>query len=569
MQKPLPTKFSDETGNYDGNDPQGSANLTFTRNSNASRVNADGKVELVRTNLVLQSNDFSSASWSKLNNATVSATRVADPFGGTTAWQIIYDGTTDGRIEQVVSGFSGTGTQSAWLRVASGTQEVKMGATSGSLTTSVVTTTWTRFSATTTSGNFPRILCNASTTIEVYGCQFEASDFGPTAYIPTTTSARSTFAGISVDGTSVPNVPRLDYSGGGCSRLILESQRTNFLEYSEDFSQTAWTKTFLNIETNSTTSPSGYLDADKLVPNTTFGQHKIDITKTVSSGASVALSAFVKKGEYLYCCLYEVNSAKGRFFDLSNGVEAGVFGSAPTTSEIQAFGNDWYKISITTTVPSTSARYILYVCDTISSTALTGDGTSGIYAWGAQLEAGSYATSYIPTLGASVTRLADAAYKTGISSLIGQTEGTLFREFVHTASVVTNVDTRFSISDNSAANWIFVSVPEDGTRVRMYVRTASSTYVDLDVAGQFVDGQRYKVAMAYKSGDSAIYINGTQVATNSDGFASPSNPISVAFFSGDGNSTGNVDSDVSHNLSQALLFKTRLTNAQLAELTTL
>ena len=223
------------------------------------------------------------------------------------------------------------------------------------------------------------------------------------------------------------NVPRLDYSAGGCPVLLTEIESQNKITYSEDFSNAAWDKTNLSLTSNSIISPSGVLNSTKLIPNATSSQHKIDITRTVTNGASVSLSAFVKKGEYKFCCLYEVNSVKGRFFDLSNGTQGGTFGTAPTTSNIENYGADWYRVSITTTVPSTSARYILYVCDTISNTSFLGDATSGIHIWGAQLEEQPAVTSYIKSnSGSATTREADLVNGAGSAATFNSLEHTFF-----------------------------------------------------------------------------------------------------------------------------------------------
>ena len=387
------------------------ADFTFSRGSNlsATRVNADGLIEKGRENIVLHSNDFSQSSWAKLNGASVSSTQVADPFGGTNAWELTFATNNDSRIQQQVTTVNNTVYAfSVWARVTSGTKIVNLGAV-GNLQQKTLTTTWQRIQAyakETDVYGFPQIRKHSAEgeyTIQIYGFQLELGT-AATDYIGS--AATTGKAGL------LENTPRLDYSGGAtCPSLLLEPSRTNVLGQSEYFGDSSWTKTSLNITTNATTSPSGFLDASKLLPTATSGQHKIDITKSVSSGADVALSAFVKKGEYQYCCLYEVTSAKGRFFDLSNGTKGGTFGSAPTTSDIEPMGNDWYKISITTSVPSSTARFILYVCESISSTSFTGNGSSGIYAYGTQLEAGSYPTSYIPTYGTSQTRSSDASQR--------------------------------------------------------------------------------------------------------------------------------------------------------------
>jgi hypothetical protein len=160
--------------------------------------------------------------------------------------------------------------------------------------------------------------------------------------------------------------------------------------------------------------------------------------------------------------------------------------------------------------------------------------------------------------------LADAVSKTGISSLIGQTEGTLFVDFVPSSNSGSN---RFSISDNSSSNWIFIGTPEDGSNggSRFFIRTDSSTHVDVGSASYFTIGQRYKLALAYKSGSWAVYGNGTLLFSGTDLIASVSLAFSqLNFFNVTGGSA-----DATEQVNQVALFKTRLSNAELAELTTL
>jgi hypothetical protein len=509
--------------------------LTFTRASNASRVNADGLIEKVRTNLLTYSNDFSNAAWSKINNVSVSATRVADPFGGTTAWQIIYDGTTDGRLEQTVSGFSGTGTQSVWLRVASGTQDVKIGATSGLLTTSVVTTTWTRFSGTTASGNFPRILCNASTTIEVYSCQFEAGDIA-TDYIETTTAA------VSVGPVS--GLPRLDYSGG-CPSLLLEPSATALNQFSESFDNAYWTQNGTTTTANQIVSPDGYTNADLVAATSGIG-NRVERTGFSLSG-SHTFSIFLKKGTSTRSLWYDSN--KGVQIDwAADGTPTvtGFSGGAPASFGSVDYGNGWYRVWFQDTYSFT--RSVQLFPDRIGTT-----GT--VYAWGANLTQTSYLQSYIPTLGSAVTRLADSAYKTGISSLIGQTEGTLFVDFDFTN--ISGVQVVFSIHDS--ANNKRLEIWANNNALNGFIGGS----VNITVGSSNITNGRHKAALAYKqSGDHAFYIDGVQIGTNSTAYTIAALTTLIYDYWGTG-------IQPTAGVRQTLLFKTRLTNAQLAELTAL
>ena len=322
----------------------------------------------------------------------------------------------------------------------------------------------------------------------------------------------------SIDNVSVKeiqtDVPRIDFTNDATGHLLLEPQSTNLLTFSEDFSQSVWAKTNLSILSNSIISPEGILSADKLIPDTTSGQHKIDITRTVTNGATVSLSAFVKKGEYNFCCLYEVTSSKGRFFDLSNGTQGGTFVGTPTTSNIENYNNDWYRISISTTVPSTSARYILYVCDTISNTSFVGDNIKGIYTWGAQLEEKSFATSYIPTNGSTATRNAEVCNNSGSVQDFNSEEGVIYAEI----SALSDDGTFRVISLNGGDNTNVVKLGYRTTSNAIYyevrsgdVSQAFQIYTTTDVK------QFHKVAVLYQQNNFKLFINGVNVLSDTSG----------------------------------------------------
>jgi hypothetical protein len=176
-----------------------------------------------------------------------------------------------------------------------------------------------------------------------------------------------------------------------------------------------------------------------------------------------------------------------------------------------------------------------------------------------QMELGAYATTFIPTTTAAVTRLADAALKTGVSSLIGQTEGTLFVEF-STANLESYTRRIFSLSDGAGANQINLQIQASTTTLTFAVLNGGAAQAVINTSTNFYTlGSTIKIAVAYKANDFAFYANGTQIGVDTLGtvptcsqfrFADPLN--SNIFVGG---------------ISQYALFPTRLTNAQLAQLT--
>jgi hypothetical protein len=352
---------------------------------------------------------------------------------------------------------------------------------------------------------------------------------------------------------------------------LLEPQRTNKALYSEQFDNAAWAKAAATITANSVTSPDGTTNADSFLPTATTSAHSVDPATLLDLlGVVGTFSVFAKYNGYHLSLSIAGSAANwtGCVFDLQNGIaRTPQNGSvqAVCTSKIEDYGNGWYRCSITYT-PYTSGTFYNYIGAASTNNATLGsfglqsfaaNGTSGAYLYGAQVEtSAAYATSYIPTTTAAVTRVADAASKTGISSLIGQTEGVLF------------IDMEFNGYD-SETKWIaFLGSASD--YIGIYTNNGSLFTADVfngtaqfqSVSFAFVVGQRYKLALAYKANDFAFYVNGTQVATDNSGTVPTTSEFSFEY-----NST-----DVrlaARKYSQALLFKTRLTNAQLAELTSL
>ena len=362
------------------------------------------------------------------------------------------------------------------------------------------------------------------------------------------------------------NQPRLDYDSSNPQNphLLLEPQRTNELGYSEDFSNAYWTKTNINTSSsnfNLTTSPDGSINADKLVADTTNGEHKIDRIETVTNGATVALSVFVKKAEYEFCCLYEVNSNKGKFFDLSNGTIGGDFSGTPISSKIESFVNGWFRISITTTVPSTSARWVLYVCNTISNTSFAGDNSKGIFVWGTQLEEGAFETSYIPaTSTAGVTRTVDTCNSAGNSTIINTSEGVLFAEI---AALANDSSLRDISVSNGSTDRILLSYLNSSNRIAMQFIDGGASQFTLQFDGATITNFN-KIAIKYKSSDYALWVNGSERDTNTSHTNALAGLDRIDFDRGDSVGAAHFFG----KCKQLMYFDTILTDAELTTLTT-
>jgi len=353
-------------------------------------------------------------------------------------------------------------------------------------------------------------------------------------------------------------VPRLDYTGGGCPSLLLEPQRTNVALNSETFGASVGT----TIVLNNTASPDGYVNADKLVEDTSTGIHRSGIAGALggSVDSSVySVSFFAKAAGRTRINIFDNNqSANGNTnFDIANGVVIG------GTGKIENYGNGWYRCSIfPAKTNSTNFNCHVRLIDSGTNVSYTGDGTSGVFLWGKQVEAGSYPTSYIPTLGSSVTRVEESAVKTGISSLIGATEGTMFVDINFTAKSDNNP--AYIQVWNSQTERLGLFYHFNTNLIRPYLVTASGP-ADFILGFTPTIGERYKMAFAYKANDYAFFINGTQVTIDA-----PTNvpTAGTAVMVGCLEPTAQPNRQFSE-INQALLFTTRLTNAELTTLTTL
>ena len=292
---------------------------------------------------------------------------------------------------------------------------------------------------------------------------------------------------------------------------MLEPSRTNLISYSEDFSQSYWTKSGSSILSNNAISPDGSLNASKLVENTSNSAHRIFNGSGLSVSGNVSMSVFAKKGGRNFIRLTN-NNIVGAFFDLNNGVVLGV--SSGITAKIEDFGNDWYRCSITQTGVA-NERLIVYLSNNGIDTTYQGDGTSGVYICGAMLEEGSYPTSYIPTSGSTVQRAAETANGSGNSEVFNDSEGVLFADI---SALADNDSGRFiSLSDGSNNNRILIGYLGSNNTLRseIYVGGGSAqATLDLNLNSQKTI---VKTALKYKQNDFALWVNGFKVAVDTNG----------------------------------------------------
>jgi hypothetical protein len=347
--------------------------------------------------------------------------------------------------------------------------------------------------------------------VYIYGAQLSNSaSLDP--YVPTPGAAPSSTAyyGPRFDYDPVTLLPR---------GLLIEEARTNLLLQSETFS-TTWANFGFSLDKNYT-SPSGQNTATKIVPDnaTTLANNALqqDVSKAASA-ITYTCSIFAKAGEFNRLRLLVRDTASGSNFaratfnlgtkTVSDGpTVGGTFSAASVSYQDASEGFIRYCLTFTTGT-EVSIRPVLVVFDAV---ATTGNGTSGIYAYGAQLEAGAFATSYIPTIASTVTRSADVATITGslFSQWYNQPAGTLVAD-IQKLSPSTVATYGYELLGATSSFSMRVRVGTDG---RMQSVDGGVTQVDTQIQASALSTPS-KYAMAYAANDYAGSANGGAVGTD-------------------------------------------------------
>lgn len=217
---------------------------------------------------------------------------------------------------------------------------------------------------------------------------------------------------------------------------VAEGERTNLNTYSE--APDNYNKYYVTTSTDTAVSPAGTLTAEKVIATTTDSTHVLYKERTVSNSTTYTFSVYVKAAGYNFVVIgiegAVVGGTTAVYINLTNGTLSDAYGSG--VSSAQSVGNGWYRVSTTFTTNGTSIQLDMDVAQSAGIVSFAGDGTSGIYLWGAQLEAGAFASSYIPTTTASVTRNTDVlTYPTAGNQ--SETAGSAYAEV--TASSWANV----------------------------------------------------------------------------------------------------------------------------------
>ena len=355
--------------------------------------------------------------------------------------------------------------------------------------------------------------------------------------------------------------PAFEFNADGSYKgLLVEPAATNVMPYSEDFSN--WTPSSVTVATDTTTAPDGTTLAYAVTGNAGTATKRVSRGATISTLTTYTFSVFAKAGTNDYIQLISNVDGDGfANFDLSNGT-VGTSGS-DTTGVITDYGNGWYRCEARFTSITAGANHGVYLMDSSSATHAQSAATTGsVYLWGAQVEDGPIATSYIPTTTASVTRNADDITLGSASSLIGQTEGTLYIE----------VDWRLA----SGVNTWLLSV-NDGTsnnRILLYKDTSNilTMYANANGVNATNQGESstaytgiQKIAFAYKTDDFELYRNGSSISSDTSGSLAALATLTDI----DLGQAFNLISQANMHIRAVALYPARLSDAEAQALTTL
>ncbi len=393
----------------------------------------------------------------------------------------------------------------------------------------------------------------------------ENNNFKP---LPFTFERGSVATVVGKDGlikTVGANEPRVDYKDNTDGAMLLEPQRSNLVAYSQDLSNSNWVKiSSTEIISNNSISPNGTQNADKVNASTSYnGILGFQDGFSVSSGSDYSVSFFAKKGNLRYLQLFHggsqvVGNARTNF-DLEDGIVT--VSNSGHDASIEDYGNGWFRCIVSLETLSTNLQlYFNALKDANAARSAVSDFNEddNIFIWGIQLEQGSYPTSLINTSGSAVTRLADECSQTPPSGIIGQTEGSFYAELN-----VNNIGSNFitSLDDGGASDFIILDTTGGG-QLDLQVRSNSGS-IDRLILGGVLNNGINKIAFCYKQGDYALYLNGVQQGTSTD-TNFPNGTIQR--FSLGGNLSYGI---LSNSIKETKLYNTRLSNSELATLTTI
>lgn len=340
------------------------------------------------------------------------------------------------------------------------------------------------------------------------------------------TATRVNEAGL-IEASQGNDTPRIDFTTGEGAFLI-EPQITNELRYSNDFSE--WdANNNSSVTLNVITSPDGTQNGAQFTYDGT-SNGRVEEAIPVNNGSDYTFSIYLKNK------------------DISDPTQVFIGFSAGSEGEFVTITNEWQRFSTTQTANG-STEFPRVSCDLAGS----------LYAFGAQVEESSFATSYIPTNASTATRIAELANSSGNSDLFNDSEGVLYAEI---ASLAENVGSnkKFSISSGASSNSVTFSFRGTNNQIQVLIKSGGTTTVNLTTTISPAVTNFFKIAIKYKTDDFALFVNGAKVGTDTSA-TMPTGLNTLNFDRGDGGQ------DYIGKVKCIAVFKEALTDAELTQLT--
>ena len=363
--------------------------------------------------------------------------------------------------------------------------------------------------------------------------------------------------------TAAINTPRVEYDANGVAKgLLIEEARTNLLTYSEDFSNSYWVKPVGGQLGSAVVGPDGISGSGvTLEDNGATGTGLVYFfrTVTVNTSTTYTVSIFAKADQLQWLAIRLINfttppTPSAVWFNLNTGAKGT---ESNVTGNIEPYSNGWYRCSVTFTTDAidTTGNIQFFCCDSDNDLTVDFDGTSSILVYGAQLEAGSFPTSYIPTSGATATRSADIASVSVSEFGYNQAQGSVVVEFEASRSLDSNA--------------VLVN-PSDGTtsnRMTLWGGTTSGTTLfvvnggvaQATLVGGIPAPGAHKTAVAYATNDFALTLDAGAIQSDTTGTVPTVSQIDIGRYSADLPLNGHIKS--------INYYPLRLSDAKLQELT--
>lgn len=356
--------------------------------------------------------------------------------------------------------------------------------------------------------------------IYIFGAQLsDSASVDPYVYQPVAAPSSVAYYGPRFDYDPVTLAPK---------GLLIEEQRTNLLTYSEQFDNAAWVKNAATVTANATVSPDGVADADMVTDNAVNTGHAVyGTTLSIVAATTYTTSVYLKAGTLRYVSLRGESTGTSAYPWVTVDLQTGTVNAnaAVTSSSISSAGNGWYRVALTFVSSASQANGNMVIAASNVSTApatasVLGNAYAGtgstFYVWGAGLEPGSFATSYIPTVASQVTRAADSASMIGnnFARWFNVNEGTVYAQA--DVSVPSAVNAAVFALGSTTSDIMRIFRQTDAQPVAQVI-TGGAAQATMGMGASWTTTAAKKIAFAYATNNFSATTNGGTTITDTSG----------------------------------------------------